>query len=116
MKTRLCLVSLFLGMVASTSAYAAPPAADFKAMMRKTLDAWETLDPANAAAFYDPNPDNVYLKGFEVLPDVSPFKGKAGAIQTLIEFFSEDQCQEAAKHMASNGSIALMVNRTCFEQ
>ena len=67
MKTRLCLVSLFLGMVASTSAYAAPPAADFKAMMRKTLDAWETLDPANAAAFYDPNPDNVYF-------DTTPLK------------------------------------------
>ncbi len=67
MKIRLCLFSLFLGMVASASAWGAPPAADFKAMMRKTLDAWETLDPANAAPFYDQNPDNVYF-------DTTPLK------------------------------------------
>jgi hemoglobin len=28
------------------------PATDFKALMRKVLDAWETLDPAKAAPFY----------------------------------------------------------------
>jgi hemoglobin len=36
-------------------------------MMRKTLDAWETLDPANAAPFYDQSADNVYF-------DTAPLK------------------------------------------
>ena len=52
-----------------------------------------------------------FLKGFEVLPDVNPFNYKAGVIQTPIKFFSEDQCQEAAKHMASDGSFVRLMRR-----
>ena len=62
-----CAVVWAFTLFAVAGAWAAPPADDFKALMRKTLDAWETLDPANAAPFYDPNPDNVYF-------DTTPLK------------------------------------------
>jgi hemoglobin len=50
-------------------ALASPAAAqtDFKALMRKTLDAWETMDPANAAPFYAKDPGNAYY-------DIAPLK------------------------------------------
>ncbi|HEV2351634.1 MAG TPA: nuclear transport factor 2 family protein [Terriglobia bacterium] len=65
MKTRLFMTTLIGGIALSVSGLAAPPATDFKALMRKTLDAWETLDPANAAPFYAQEADNVY---FDVAP------------------------------------------------
>lgn len=67
MKTRLWMFILMFGVVSSVPGIAAPPATDFKALMRKTLDAWETLNPANAAPFYAKDADNVYF-------DVSPLK------------------------------------------
>ncbi len=65
MKIRLPLAPLFWGIIVSSSAFAASPSTDFKALMRKTLDAWETLDPANAASFYAKDEDNVY---FDIAP------------------------------------------------
>ena len=48
---------------------AAPASAqtDFKALMRKTLDAWETKDPANAAPFYAQEPARTFY-------DIAPLK------------------------------------------
>jgi hemoglobin len=65
MKIRLLLAPLICGIVFSLSALAAPPATDFKALMRKTLDAWETLGSANAAPFYAKDADSVF---FDVAP------------------------------------------------
>ena len=67
MKMRLFMIILIGGIVFCLSAFAAAPATDFRALMRKTLDAWETLDPANAAPFYAQDADNVYF-------DIAPFK------------------------------------------
>ena len=67
MKIRLFLATFIGGIAFSVSVLAAAPATDFKSLMRKTLDAWETLDPANAAPFYAQDADNVYF-------DVAPFK------------------------------------------
>ena len=63
MKVRLLvvlLVSLLLAAPASAQT-------DFRALMRKTLDAWETKDPANAAPFYAKEPGRVFY-------DVAPLK------------------------------------------
>jgi len=63
MKLRLfavLLVSVLLAAPASAQT-------DFKALMRKTLDAWETGNPANAAAFYAKEPTRVFY-------DVAPLK------------------------------------------
>lgn len=38
---------------------------DFKALMRRILKAWETLDPANAAPFYAKDPGNVF---YDIVP------------------------------------------------
>jgi ketosteroid isomerase-like protein/truncated hemoglobin YjbI len=67
MKIRLFMTTLIWGIVFSASAVAAPPAPDFKALMRKTLDAWETMDPAHAAPYYAKDADNVYF-------DIAPLK------------------------------------------
>lgn len=40
---------------------------DFKALMQKNLEAWQTLDPANAAPFYAKQADQVFF-------DVAPLK------------------------------------------
>jgi hemoglobin len=67
MKIELELASLFFGIVVSLPAGTPPPSTDFKALMRKELDAWETLDYANAAPFYAKDADNVFF-------DLSPLK------------------------------------------
>src|SRR6516162_1785930 len=67
MKFKLFVATLIWGIACSLSASAAPRANDFKALMRKTLDAWETLDPVNAAPFYAKDADNVYF-------DLAPLK------------------------------------------
>jgi hypothetical protein len=54
---------------------------------------------------------NLYLlERFEVLLDVRPLKSVLIIGQALIEFFSKDQGKKAAKHMACNIRIILMVN------
>jgi len=53
----------FLLLVSAITASAAEP--DFKTMMRKVIDAWQTLDPAKAAVYYDKNEHAVF---FDVLP------------------------------------------------
>lgn len=50
---------------ASPAGAAAAKGPDFKAMMRKTLDAWETLDPAKAAPFYS---DEAGVHFFDLAP------------------------------------------------
>lgn len=40
---------------------------DFKALMQKLLDTWNTLDPAQAAPFYDHEPGNLFY-------DITPFQ------------------------------------------
>ena len=65
MRVWVALVSL--GMLLDWSAVALPPAGELKALMRKELDAWQTLDPANAAPFYAKNAGDVYF-------DIAPFK------------------------------------------
>lgn len=72
MKNRLFITLLLFEIIFNVPAFAAPPATDFKGLMRKTLDAWETLDPANAAPFYARDADNVYF-------DVAPLKYKGWA-------------------------------------
>ncbi|HLY63093.1 MAG TPA: nuclear transport factor 2 family protein [Terriglobia bacterium] len=67
MKIRLFVATLIWGIAFSVPAFAASHAPDFNALMRKTLDAWETLDPANAAPYYAQDAENVYF-------DVAPFK------------------------------------------
>jgi hemoglobin len=67
MKTQPIITLLLCIIISSAPALGAPPATDFKALMRKTLDAWETLNPANAAPFYAKDADNVYF-------DIAPLK------------------------------------------
>ncbi|HET9885961.1 MAG TPA: nuclear transport factor 2 family protein [bacterium] len=50
-------------LVSAISASAAEP--DFKTMMRKVIDSWQTLDPEKAAVYYDKNEHAVF---FDVLP------------------------------------------------
>jgi hemoglobin len=63
MKVRLFAV-LFVSLL-----FAAPASAqtDFKALMRKTLDAWETLDVSKPAAFYAKEPTRTFF-------DIAPLK------------------------------------------
>ena len=45
----------------------AADAPDFKAMMKKVIDAWQTMDPAKAAPYYSKEADAVFF-------DVAPLK------------------------------------------
>ena len=66
MKLRLLVTRLLLGLALGTLA-ASASAQDFKALMRRTLDAWETLDPAKAAPFYAKEPGRTFY-------DIAPLK------------------------------------------
>ncbi len=65
MSKRILLMLLLVGLFGGSSAFSAPEgkkassgrsparsASDLKTLMQKELEAWETLDPANAAPFY----------------------------------------------------------------
>ncbi len=71
MKPRWLVTFLLAGLMVSAVGFGAPPAkkerADFKALMQKTLEAWSTLDPANAAPFYAKDADAVFY-------DITPLK------------------------------------------
>lgn len=71
MKLRILAVVVMLALAASVPANAAQAGAgrteQFRALMQKALEAWETLDPAQAAPFYAPEPDRVFY-------DISPLK------------------------------------------
>ena len=56
-----------------------------------------------------------FLESFQVLLDVGPFKAVAGLCQAATELFSEHQGQEAIKHRASDGLIALVKHRPGLE-
>lgn len=83
------LALLFLNVLAvvPSTETAAAPAQDFKALMRKVADAWETLDPAKAAPFYAKEADRVFY-------DTAPLKYAgwanyaAGAGQSLANYSS----------------------------
>lgn len=87
MRLRLILCVVLLNLVQAASALAAPAAPDLKALMRRELDAWETLDPAKAAAFYAKDADNAFF-------DIAPLKYKGwaeyeeGAKKVLADFAS----------------------------
>jgi hypothetical protein len=55
------------------------------------------------------------LQDLQILFDIGPFKNMTGIAQTLFKCFSENQRKEAAKNMAPNVFIALMVNRPCLK-
>lgn len=67
MKLRLAVTFLLLELAAGPAAFAAPAGYDFKALMRKELDAWETLDPEKAAPFYAQEADHAFF-------DIAPLK------------------------------------------
>ena len=50
------------------------------------------------ASFFDDN----LLEGFQVLFDVRPLEYMAGLVQPSLEFLSENQGEEAAKHVTAN--------------
>ncbi len=56
-----------IGKAAEPEKGAVRPGSSFQALMQKTLAAWETLDPANAAPFYAKEADYVFY-------DVTPLK------------------------------------------
>lgn len=94
----LCLFLLTLSAVAQTTG--APDAA----LMQKIWDAWSTLDPANAAQFYDKSPNNVY---FDITP--MEYHGwaqyEAGAKKVLADYTSGD-CKVAQPSIHPAGSLA----------
>jgi ketosteroid isomerase-like protein len=58
---------LAFALALSLAGYTAPAHAadpDFKAMMRKVLDAWQTLDPTKAGVYYSKESDTVYYDVF----------------------------------------------------
>jgi len=55
------------------------------------------------------------LQGLEILFDVGPLKYMAGILQASFQFFSQDQRQKAAEHVAPDVLIALMVYRSGFK-
>jgi hypothetical protein len=55
------------------------------------------------------------LKRLQILLDVGPFKCVTGFLQAALQFFSQNQSQEAAKDMAPDGRVLLMKNRTGFQ-
>ncbi len=60
--------------------------------------------------------DGDFLQCLEVLLDVRPFEiGVARGFEPAVEFFSQDECKEAAKYMSAYGFIALMENGPCEE-
>lgn len=70
MKLRIFTGVLLLALLlAGATSYAAQAGAarteQFRALMQKTLEAWETLDPATAAPFYATEPDRVF---YDILP------------------------------------------------
>ncbi len=85
------LISLFafspqMGMGAEPEKAAAQPASNFQPLMQKTLAAWETLDPANAAPFYAKEADRVFY-------DITPLKYTSWAeyaegVKKVLEGFS----------------------------
>ena len=51
------------------------------------------------------------LQRFQILLNVGPLKLMAGIVQTPFQLFSQDQRQKAAKHVAPDIFITLMVYR-----
>ena len=56
------------------------------------------------------------LQCLEILLDVGPLEYMTGMVQAPFEFFSQDQGQKAAKHMAPDVLVALMAHRTGLKQ
>jgi ketosteroid isomerase-like protein len=87
------LAGMLVLSIASGSRAAAPPAKaaggepDFKALLRKTASAWETLDPAKAAPFYAKDATLAFF-------DFAPMKYtgwtdyQAGSVKTFAGFSS----------------------------
>ncbi len=69
-------------------------------------------DRHRSAIFFDGH----LLKGFQVLLDVGPLEDVTGKVQLPFKLFAEYQDQEAAKDMATNGSIPLMKDGAGVQQ
>ena len=54
------------------------------------------------------------LQSLDILFNVGPLKNMAGIVQSPFQFFSQDQRQKAAEHVAPDILIALMVYRSGF--
>ncbi len=75
MKVRMFAASLVFGLIVSSPGFAqqagkkgsSKAEQNFKALMQKELDAWETLDPAKAAPFFAKEADRVFF-------DIAPLK------------------------------------------
>ena len=76
-----------------------------KALMQKVWAAWDTLNPANPAAFYDKTPSNVYF-------DISPLKYRgwseyeAGVKNVLAEFSSIKSTVQPDATVHRQGNLA----------
>lgn len=69
MERRFRTALMLLAITTSSQLFASPPQTDFKVMMQKVLDGWNTLDPARAAPFYAKDADGVFY-------DITPFQYK----------------------------------------
>lgn len=79
------------------------PAGPDAALMQQVWDAWNTLDPANAAKFYDQSPSDIF---FDIAP--MQYRGwaeyQAGSKKMLETSFQSVDCRvaEAMPHAAGN--------------
>lgn len=95
------LVLIGLACVAQTAKKSAAGAPD-AAWMQQVWDAWNTLDPANAAKYYDKSPQNTY---FDIAP--MEYKGwaayESGAKKVLAGFQALN-CKVADPALHNQGS------------
>lgn len=112
MKLRLWIAFVCVGLAMNLSVFSAGAekrgkesarSRDFRALMQTTLDAWSTLDPANAAPFYAKEADHVFY-------DISPLKYTGWAeyaegVKKVLESFSSLKVtlgEDAAAHQHGN--------------
>ena len=59
--------------------------------------------------------DNCLLKSLEILFDVCPLKYMTGIVQAPFQFFPKNERQEAAKYMAPDVLVTLVVYGPGFQ-
>jgi hypothetical protein len=60
--------------------------------------------------------DDDLLERLEILLDMQPLESVTGRGQTLVQLLSQHQRQKAAKHVAGDVGIVLVVYRTGFQK
>lgn len=113
MNRRLFVSCWVFGLTISTLAFTAQ-AQDFKALAQRTLEAWETLDPANAAPFYAKEGQRVFF-------DLSPLKYTGwveyseGVKKVLANFASVKFTLGEDAQVSRRGNWALMTATLHFD-